>query len=231
MWGSKDNAMSSAKRRRKAPARDKHYSLEAIFFMASEDLTAAGHDAESHVRTMRHYAVETMRELLGKRMKKRMVNAVARAILLHDFGKIFISERILQKKGKLSKGEQRAIRQHPQRAHILFNRTPLEIEAKVGILYHHERWDGRGYPRGLNGDAIPLIARMVAVVDAYEAMTHDRPYQEAVSRKKAIEELRRCSGLPFDRALVRKKRGELQFDAKVVEAFMRVHKRRHPEVY
>ena len=223
--------MGPARRRKKRSDDDRYHSLEAIFFMVSEDFTAADHDAESHVRTMRHYAVETMRELLGKRMKKRLESAVARAALLHDFGKIFVDEKILKKKGPLSPSQRRAIREHPLRAHVVFNRTPLEMEAKVGILYHHERWDGRGYPKRLKGDAIPLIARMVAVVDAYEAMTHDRPYQKAVSRKKAIEELRRCSGLPFHSALTRKKRGELQFDPKVVEAFIRVHRRRHPEVY
>ena len=199
--------------------------------MASELLSAADHDAETHVRTMRYYAVETMRELLGKRLKKCMESAVARAVLLHDFGKIFLDERTLRKKGPLTPRQKREIRQHPLLAHVLFNRTPLEMEAKAGILYHHERWDGRGYPKRLKGNAIPLIARMVAVVDAYEAMTHDRPYQKAVSRKAAIEELKRCAGMSFDGRLTRKKDSEMQFDPKVVEAFIKVHRRRHPGLY
>jgi HD-GYP domain-containing protein (c-di-GMP phosphodiesterase class II) len=212
-------------------SRQKHYSLEAVFFMASEDLTAADHDADRHVAAARYYAVETTRGMLGRRIGRRIVSAASRAALLHDFGKMFVDEKILRKRGPLTPRERRAIERHPLLAHEIFSRTPLELEAQEGILYHHERYDGRGYPKGLRGERIPLIARMVAVVDAYEAMTHDRPYKKAISRLAAIEELKRSAGMDFDATMTERQVSEMQFDPKAIKAFLKAHKKRHPAIY
>jgi putative nucleotidyltransferase with HDIG domain len=118
--------------------------------------------------------------------------------LLHDVGKIGIPDGVLHKKDKLTEDEWREMRRHPEIGyrmlqHIEFLEPALEI-----VLSHHERWDGKGYPRGLSGDEIPLGARIFAVVDTFDAMTTDRPYRSAQSIRAAYQEIERCVGSQFD---------------------------------
>ena len=130
------------------------------------------------------------------------IEAVGYGAVLHDVGKIGVSEVVLMKPGDLTDGERVEMQRHPViGADIL---SPLRLGALVGPIVrgHHERWDGGGYPDGLRGEAIPFGARIVSVVDAYDAMTHSRPYREALSVSQAREELARCRGTQFDPDLV-----------------------------
>jgi len=130
------------------------------------------------------------------------VEAVGYGAVLHDVGKIGIAEAVLTKPGRLSDDERLEMQRHPIiGAEIL---QPLRLGRIVGPIVrgHHERWDGTGYPDGLRGAAIPMGARVVAVIDAHDAMTHDRPYRARLSDDEARQELIRHSGTQFDPDLV-----------------------------
>lgn len=130
------------------------------------------------------------------------VEAVGYGAVLHDVGKIGIAESVLLKAGPLTDVERTEMQRHPViGAGIL---EPLRLGQLVSPIVrgHHERWDGRGYPDGLRGEEIPLGARIVSVVDAFDAMTHDRPYRRALSLDEARAELSRCAGSQFDPQLV-----------------------------
>ncbi len=132
----------------------------------------------------------------------REVQDIRRAALLHDIGKIGIPDQILHKPGPLTEREWAIMRQHPEiGARILRLVHGLNEVARL-VLAHHEHYDGSGYPYGLSGDAIPLGARILAVVDAFGAMTTDRVYRPALSFRDAIAELRRCAGTDFDPKVV-----------------------------
>jgi HD-GYP domain-containing protein (c-di-GMP phosphodiesterase class II) len=121
--------------------------------------------------------------------------------LLHDIGKVGVPDRILRKPGRLTDEELAAIRRHPELGvQILEHPSLADVRAWVGA--HHERPDGLGYPAGISGDALPLEARIVAVADAYEAMTSDRSYRDSIGQVRARAELRRCAGSQFDRRVV-----------------------------
>lgn len=122
--------------------------------------------------------------------------------MLHDIGKIGIDDRILQKPGKLTEAEWDVMRTHPEIGFRIAHTVPELINIADYILAHHERWDGKGYPRGLAGEEIPLQARILSVVDAYDAMTQDRPYRKALSEAEAVEELAKNAGTQFDPAIV-----------------------------
>jgi putative nucleotidyltransferase with HDIG domain len=122
---------------------------------------------------------------------------------LHDIGKLAVSDEVLRKEGKLDPEEIDQIRQHPKiGARILLRMAALR-EAIPYVLYHHERWDGRGYPSGKAGEEIPVEARVLAVADAFDAMTSDRPYRRALSRDDALAEVERCAGTQFDPEIAR----------------------------
>ena len=123
--------------------------------------------------------------------------------LLHDVGKIGISERILLKPGALTPEERDVIEMHPRIGFRLVQQVPALRPIALGVLHHHERWDGQGYPSGLAREDIPLEARLIAVADAFDAMTSERPYRSRVSAEEACEELERCAGTQFDPDVVR----------------------------
>jgi HD-GYP domain-containing protein (c-di-GMP phosphodiesterase class II) len=122
---------------------------------------------------------------------------------LHDIGKLAISDEVLAKPGRLDEDELAQIREHPRLGARLLLRLAAFRGALPYVLYHHERWDGSGYPTGRAGEQIPLEARVLAVADAFDAMTSDRPYRPALSRREALAEVERCSGTQFDPAIVR----------------------------
>ncbi len=123
------------------------------------------------------------------------------ATLLHDIGKIGLSNRLLEKTD-LSPGENQDIRLHPLKGVYLIESLAFSHEIIRGIRHHHERWDGTGYPDGLAGEEIPLIARIISLADSYDAMTSDRPYRRCLSTKKVQEELERNAGVQFDPQIV-----------------------------
>lgn len=133
---------------------------------------------------------------------------IRRGALLHDIGKMGVPDHILLKAGPLTEEEQAVMHKHPAYAYEMLSKIAY-LKPALDIPYcHHERWDGSGYPRGLKGEQIPLAARIFAVVDVWDALTSDRPYRKAWSRKKAL-------------AYIRKSAGSL-FDPQVVEAFVKI---------
>jgi putative nucleotidyltransferase with HDIG domain len=122
---------------------------------------------------------------------------------LHDIGKLAVSDHVLRKEGSLEEHELAEIREHPKAGARLILRVAALREAIPYVLYHHERWDGAGYPTGKSGEEIPLEARVLAVADAFDAMTSDRPYRRALSHADALAEVDRCAGTQFDPAIAR----------------------------
>jgi diguanylate cyclase (GGDEF)-like protein/putative nucleotidyltransferase with HDIG domain len=169
-----------------------------------------------HSETVGRYA-ELMARELG--LSEQRVGRVRLAGLLHDIGKVGVPSEILSKPGKLTDEELAVVRRHPELgAQILDHPTLADVRAWVGA--HHERPDGAGYPRGLAGDELPLEARIVAVADAYEAMTSDRSYRAAVGHERARAELERCAGSQFDAQVVRTFLAVLAREAERAEALL-----------
>jgi diguanylate cyclase (GGDEF)-like protein len=130
------------------------------------------------------------------------VERIRVAALLHDVGKVAVPPDILEKPAALSTTEWRSVVQHPRIGQVILEQAAALKDAVPIILHHHERYSGHGYPFGLRGSDIPLGARIVAIADAYDAMTHDRPYKRAISHDAAVNELRRHAGTQFDPELV-----------------------------
>ncbi len=156
---------------------------------------------KGHSERVTTYAVE-MGKMLG--LDSQTLDALQIAGLLHDLGKIGVPDSILNKQGSLTKDEKEAIRKHPSVGGDILSRAPqLEIVVP-SVLYHHERWDGAGYPNGLSGESIPVTARILAIADAFDAMITDRPYRKAMTIESALIELRASAGKQFDPELVEK---------------------------
>ena len=135
-------------------------------------------------------------------MRGDRVEAIRYAGMLHDVGKLGVPTKVLQKTGKLTEEEYAAIQLHPMRGLDIVREIGFLDEALAGIMHHHERIDGRGYPMGLAGDEIPEFARVLAVADAFDSMTSTRSYRGARPVDEAIQELRKWSGTQFDPAFV-----------------------------
>jgi diguanylate cyclase (GGDEF)-like protein len=185
-------------------ARRRHARGEA--HLASLLTLAESLDLHEHAATVGRYAREIGREL---RYPHQELESLMLAGILHDVGKVGIPSSIVQKPGPLSAAEWNEMRKHPEIGASMLEGVNLPQIADW-VLNHHERPDGRGYPRGLEGDAVPLEARILSVADAYEAMTHDRVYRPALGPSAARRELEQGAGS--------------QFDEEVVDAFLRVLK-------
>lgn len=135
-------------------------------------------------------------------MREDRVGSLRYAGMLHDVGKLGVPTRVLQKSGKLTEGEFAAIQRHPMHGQEIVREIEFLDEAMAGIMHHHERLDGLGYPMGLAGQQIPEFARVIAVADAFDSMTTTRSYRGARTVDEAIAELRRCSGNQFDPPMV-----------------------------
>ena len=145
------------------------------------------------------------------------------AALLHDVGKIGVPDDILRKPGKLTDEEFAAIKQHPVMGAIMVNAVPGFEDTLDAVRFHHERWDGKGYPSGLSGDDIPLLGRLMAVADAYSAMTTDRPYRKAMGTDRADEILRGGAGTQWDPVCVEAFFRARRTDPKVVSPAQTTH--------
>lgn len=130
------------------------------------------------------------------------VEVVMLAAAMHDIGKLGMRNDILFKPGPLTTSERELAKRHPVIGAELLRKFPLFEKGAVFVRHHHERWDGKGYPDGLSGEAIPLGARILAVADSYQAMIEQRPYREPLSEETALQELREGAGSQFDPAVV-----------------------------
>lgn len=142
---------------------------------------------------------------IGKKLRLTMaeLDELILVAKLHDIGKIGISEEILLKPDKLTIEEYEIMKSHTEKGFRIVQASSELIHVARGVLTHHERWDGNGYPLGLKGQEIPLLSRIVSVVDSYDAMTNDRIYKKAISKKDAINELQKNSGTQFDPDIVK----------------------------
>ncbi len=139
---------------------------------------------------------------LAMGMKQEEADRVRIAGIVHDVGKIGVPEAVLTKQGRLTDEEFDAIKKHPEIGHRILRDIPQMADVLPGVLHHHERWGGGGYPHGLSGEQIPLMARIIALADTFDAMSSTRSYRQAMPREKVLAEIRRCAGSQFDPALV-----------------------------
>jgi diguanylate cyclase (GGDEF)-like protein len=158
-----------------------------------------------HFRKVNTYAV-ALGEAIG--LSSDQVANLSTAALHHDVGKIGIPDKVLNKKGRLNEEDWKAVKIHPELGANIFRLIPDLAPCVNIVLYHHEWWDGSGYPDGLKGEQIPIEARILAIADSFEAMTSVRPYRPALPLKEIIKQLKQGAGL--------------QFDPKLVDAFIRI---------
>ncbi len=178
---------------------DTHEAHIQTVNMLANAIEARDHYTHGHVSRVCNIALK-MGSILG--WSKEQMTMLEFGAILHDIGKISISEKILNKKEILNSEEMAQIKQHVDvGAQMLKGINHLQPVIPY-ILYHHERWDGSGYPHGLAGESIPLEGRLLAIVDVFDAMTSERPYHDCVSKEKALEEIKFKRGVDFDPFLV-----------------------------
>lgn len=136
-------------------------------------------------------------------LSPKIIRSIKQGAMLHDVGKIGVPDAILRKPGALTEEERALMQNHPMWGYEMLKDIPFLSSVLPLILYHHEKFDGSGYPEGLKGEKIPIEARIFAIVDAYDAMTSDRPYRSRMSMLDAFKELDRCAGTHFDPKLVK----------------------------
>ena len=171
--------------------------------IASLKLMLAERDShtESHGERMGELAIKLGKEVGLKDYELHELEILA---ILHDIGKVGIPDAILFKPGPLSKEEWETMKRHCEIGARISRGIPEIASISQDILYHHEWWDGSGYPEGLKGDAIPIKARIISIVDAYDSMRSKRPYKRVLTKKEAIEELKKFAGKQFDPFLIEK---------------------------
>ncbi len=165
----------------------------------SQTLTESDYETEEHVERTKEMATRLGKEL---NLPDADLGRLALLAVLHDIGKIAIPHAILLKPGKLTDEEWEIMKTHTEKGYRIVSASKELKSIAEYILHHHERWDGNGYPSGLKGEDIPLLSRIITVVDSHDVMVHDRPYHKAMSEEEAVEELRRCSGTQFDPNIV-----------------------------
>ena len=168
-------------------------------------IEAKDHYTHGHTSRVTNYALEIAKKLGQKNRKAidaKFFEDIHIASLLHDIGKIGVPESILNKEGTLEPEERKKINEHPMIGVNILQPIHELKTAMLGVKYHHERFDGNGYPEGLKGDKIPLIAAIISVADSFDAMTSDRPYRKGFSREKAVDIIKQESGKQFDPNIV-----------------------------
>ncbi len=179
----------------------------AIIASLERSLRETTQETEEHANRMAEMS-QKVGEALG--LRDDDIHDLMLLSRLHDLGKIAIPKHILNKPSSLTAKEWETVKKHPEVGYRIAESSPDLLPIAEAILAHHERWDGTGYPQGLRGEAISILARILAVVDAFDVMTNGRPYKEPMSTAQALEELKRCAGS--------------QFDPEVVEVFVKMVK-------
>jgi putative nucleotidyltransferase with HDIG domain len=182
-----------------ASLEEKTAALEETTFASMEALARAidARDSSTYGHSARVAAISV--EIAdGMQLPAKDREALRRAALLHDIGKIGVEDKVLRKAGPLSDAEADDMREHPRIGYDMLKGLRFLQPSLPGVLYHHERWDGAGYPTGLTGTAIPLPVRILAVADVFDALTSDRPYREGLSYEAATAAIRIEAGLQFD---------------------------------
>jgi response regulator RpfG family c-di-GMP phosphodiesterase len=174
-------------------------SYEATLDAMVSAIESRDYETKHHCRRVQVYAVQ-----LGRRLglsAEQLVD-VSYGSLLHDVGKIGVPDSILLKPGRLTEEEWRVMRKHTLIGHKMISKIKFLKGASDIVLFHHERWDGRGYPFGLAGEDIPLSARIFSVIDSFDAITSKRVYKDAIDADRAKEEIERCAGSQYDPRVV-----------------------------
>jgi putative two-component system response regulator len=185
-------------RRRAVEHFDTHSAHLQTVLMLANTIEARDPTTRGHVERVQHLAMELARSLAWS---PEALVVLEYGALLHDIGKILVPRSILNKPGRLDPAEWLVLRRHPEDGAQMLDGVDHLRAALPYVLYHHERWDGSGYPRGLAGAAIPVEGRLLAVVDAYDAMTSQRPYQSPINSQAAAAEIMQRRGLQFDPAM------------------------------
>jgi len=159
-------------------------------------------ETEEHCSRVGELSASLLRDVGKKRDYE--IEEIKLVADLHDIGKISISDKILSKPDTLTKDEYEKIKYHSESGYKIISNIIDNDDIAVAVLYHHERWDGKGYPHNLKGEDIPLYSRIVSICDAYDAMTNDRVYREPLTKKQAIKEIKNNAGTQFDPELVEK---------------------------
>lgn len=173
------------------------FNSELIYFLAATD---SREESLGHSRFVAAYTI-LLAQASGV-VSRRALLDIERGALLHDLGKVGIPEDILQKRGPLTHEEMEIIKYHPLIGFAMIEEFSFLQGAAEIVLFHHERFDGTGYPFGLQGEEIPLSARLFSLADAIDVITSDRPYRRSRSFEEALEEVKLCSGSQFDPRLV-----------------------------
>ncbi len=189
-----------------------YQELEEMFFQTADSLADAIEQRDpytgGHTQRVTLYSQAIAKYLQLKPLERKWLKITS---VLHDIGKIGIEDHILKKPTRLSPKEFDLIKHHSDIGAKIIGHIRQLKEIVPGVKYHHEQINGKGYPDGLRGKDIPILAKIVAVADTYDAMTTDRPYRKAMEKEAAIEELKRCSGT--------------QLDKEVVEAFIHAYRK------
>ena len=203
IYSAQDDTQKALEEARKEMVQKKLLNKESvrssILESLKKSLLESDFETEQHVERTSRMSIE-----LGKRLgiKKQELGQLGLLATLHDIGKVSIPERILHKEGKLTEEEWEIMKSHTVKGYEIAKITQEVRPIAKCILCHHERWDGNGYPYGLKGEQIPLLSRIIAIVDSHDVMTHDRPYHKAMTMEESIQELRRCAGTQFDPQIV-----------------------------
>jgi diguanylate cyclase (GGDEF)-like protein/putative nucleotidyltransferase with HDIG domain len=179
---------------------DNNRTILSTIYALAATVDAKDHYTYGHSKKVSRYATD-LAKALG--LSDERVKTITAAALLHDIGKIGVSDEILKKVGPLNDEEWKPIYAHPTMGVSILKHVESLKDCLAGVQYHHEHYDGSGYPSGLKGSNIPLDARILSIADAFDAMTSSRPYRKQMTSEKALEEIRRSSGIQFDPDIAR----------------------------
>ena len=188
-------SLGSARRRTRELRRSYAITVEAL----ATAVEAKDHTTGGHIERVRRLGLLLAEQIIPRETKDPQM---AYGFLLHDIGKLSVPDAILRAPGRLTEEQWSLMRRHPEEGVRMLAHVPFLDRALDVVLYHHERWDGGGYPEGLKGKEIPLWARIFSVVDSLDAMTADRPYRPGRSYSDALEEIKRSAGTQFDPKVV-----------------------------